>query len=158
VTHEYVIASGGRIVPGREGDTAIAWAADHVLAVGEDDVVRAMSRGDSTFLDLAGCLVTALPGDPRQADALVSGLVLEAEADGDPVALLARTGLLDRDAILGPGSPADLAFWDIPPTEGQEGGRGAVRLVAVLRAGAFVHDDARRGPFRPAARQAAGPR
>jgi hypothetical protein len=155
VTHEYVIASAGRIIPGREGDTAIAWAADRVLAVGADDVVRAISRGDSTFVDLAGCLVTALPGDPRQADTIVSGMVLEADAERDPAALLVRARLLDPEAILEAGAPANLAFWDFRPSEGQAGGHGALRLVAVLRAGAFVHDDARRGPFRPAAGPAA---
>jgi predicted amidohydrolase YtcJ len=65
VTHEYVIAVGGHVrgaTPGTRPATAIAWAADRVLAVGPDDDVRAISRGDSIFLDLAGCVVTAAPG------------------------------------------------------------------------------------------------
>lgn len=85
MTHEYVIAVGGRIqrtADEPEAATAIAWAADRVLAVGPDELVRAISRGDSTFLDLGGCVVTAAPG-----------------ADGDD---------------LEPGSPADLDFWDGP--------------------------------------------
>ena len=85
MTHEYVIAVGGRIhVMGDEPEatTAIAWAADRVLAIGSDELVRAISRGDSTFLGLGGCLVTAAPGgDSRELE---------------------------------PGSPADLDFWDGP--------------------------------------------
>ena len=64
MTHEYVVAVGG-VVPGSlDADgrpaTAIAWAADRILAIGADGPVRAISRGDSTFLDLAGSVVTAL--------------------------------------------------------------------------------------------------
>jgi hypothetical protein len=89
VTHEYVIAIGGRIagahgVDGRVA-TAIAWAADRVLAVGSDDAVRAISRGDSTFLDLGGCAVTA--ADPGER--------------------------------LEPGAPADLQFWRDEPRSGR---------------------------------------
>jgi hypothetical protein len=80
MTHEYVIATGGRILgtdpSAGTTPTAIAWAADHVLAVGSDEAVRAISRGDSTFIDLDGCAVTAL----------------------------------DTSATLEPGSPADLEF------------------------------------------------
>jgi hypothetical protein len=84
MTHEYIIALGGRVhaPPGTQADpepaTAIAWAADHVLAVGTDDVVRGISRGDSIFLDLDGCEVTAA--------GIAAGLEV--------------------------GSPADLDFWD----------------------------------------------
>jgi hypothetical protein len=64
MTHEYVIATGGRILgtdpSGGAAATAIAWAADRVLAVGSDAAVRAISRGDSTFIDLDGCAVRAL--------------------------------------------------------------------------------------------------
>ena len=76
MTHEYTIAVGGRI--GRQGIeragasvTAIAWAADRVLAVGTDEAVRSISRGDSVFIDLGGCVVTALPTDLDQAKAIV---------------------------------------------------------------------------------------
>jgi hypothetical protein len=84
MTHEYIIALGGRVHALRdtaadpEPATAIAWAADHVLAVGSDEVVRGISRGDSIFLDLDGCVVTAA--------AIAAGLE--------------------------PGSSADLDFWD----------------------------------------------
>lgn len=89
MTHEFVIAVGGRIagaagVDGRAA-TAIAWAADRILAVGPDDVVRAISRGDSTFLDLAGCTITAADGPAERLE---------------------------------PGSPADLDVWRGDPGRG----------------------------------------
>lgn len=78
MTHEYVIATGGLVLgtdPAGRTPTAIAWAADRVLAVGSDEEVRAISRGDSTFLDLGGCTVTALaasstlgPGSPADLE------------------------------------------------------------------------------------------
>ncbi len=78
MTHEYTIATGGRVVTpaGQPTATAIAWAADTILATGTDAEVRALSRGDSTFLDLAGAVVTATTpagaplatGDPADLD------------------------------------------------------------------------------------------
>lgn len=63
MTHEYTIATGGTVLASAESGgrraTAIAWAADTVLAVGTDAEMRALSRGDSTFLDLAGATVSA---------------------------------------------------------------------------------------------------
>ena len=69
MTHEYTILTGGRILASDEpagtsaddrAATAIAWAADTVLAVGSDEAVRAVSRGDSRFHDLAGAVVRPL--------------------------------------------------------------------------------------------------
>jgi hypothetical protein len=161
VTHEYVIALHGRVEPvgpdaGDTAATAIAWAADRVLAVGPDEVVRSISRGDSTFLDLRGCLVTALPADPARADALVRE-AMTADPALTPAALLVEAGLLDPDTGLAPGSPADLAFWSTsaetnltvqpgPTTSGSTAQRG-LRLVAVVRGGAFTEGDEHRGPF-----------
>jgi hypothetical protein len=152
VTHEYVIGLGGRIEPhgfgpGDTAPTAIAWADDRVLAVGPDDVVRSMSRGDSTYLDLSGCVVTALPDDPVRADALVREATFEGEPDLDLGALLMATGLLDPDAALEAGSPADLAFWGAGPRTSDPVGRAEVGLVAVVRDGAFTEGDEHRGPF-----------
>lgn len=135
MTHEYVIALNGHIEPDPGGDseeTALAWAAGAILAVGPDDVVRAISRGDSTFLDLGGCLVTPLPDAPSQADSLVR----EKRAGAADIArVLVESGLLSAEASLEPGAPADLAFWD-------ESG-----LVAIVRGGHFSDGDAHRGPF-----------
>jgi hypothetical protein len=160
MTHEYVVAVGGRVEPCPAGSTvavctAIAWAADRVLAVGADDTVRSISRGDSTFLDLGGCIVTPLPGDPARADALVRAATRQAGAGIEVVALLIEAALLPGDAVLEPGSPADLAFWR---SGGEEPTRGAVGLgvpgplglVATVRAGAFSDGDEHRGPFPPA--------
>ena len=135
MTHEYVIALNGHVEPDPGGDseeTALAWAAGAVLAVGPDAVVRAISRGDSHFLDLCGCLVTPLPEAPSQADALIR----EERAQGADVArLLVESGLLSAEASLEPGTPANLAFWD-------ESG-----LVAIVRGGHFLDGDSHRGPF-----------
>jgi len=152
MTHEYVIALGGRVQPGAarptsEPATAIAWAADRVLAIGSDDVVRSISRGDSVFLDLGGCVVTALPRDLARAEALVSEWADESPGS-DLGSLLIDAEMVAPDSILEPGSSADLAFWRIAA-----GGSGALAtaakpdLVAVLRAGHFTEGDDHRGPF-----------
>ncbi len=135
MTHEYVIALNGHIEPdpgGEAEETALAWAADAVLAVGPDEVVRAISRGDSTFIDLCGCLVTPLPDAPSHADSLVR----EEQASGADVArLLVESGRLPAGAAREPGAPAELAFCD------------ETGLVAVVRAGHFIDGDDHRGPF-----------
>ena len=82
-----------------------------MLAVGTDDGLRVDSRGDSTFLDLHGCVVTALPEDLERADALVREATAGSVPEVDVGALLMDAGLLGREATLEPGSPADLAFW-----------------------------------------------
>jgi len=65
MTHEYTLLIGGRVIrgPSRAEATAIAWAADTILAVGTDEEVRAISRGDSHFADLAGRTVVPLAAD-----------------------------------------------------------------------------------------------
>ncbi len=133
MTHEYVIALGGTIlapVPG--GDprpTAIAWAADRILAIGSDEVVRAISRGDSTFLDLDGSTVTAAP----------AGLLLDAST-------MTLTGALQASEPLAVGSPADLAFWRLEPGTPAHG-RESWRIVAIVARGAFTEGDEHTGPF-----------
>jgi predicted amidohydrolase YtcJ len=118
MTHEYVIALGGRIrvsaheVPGEAPASAIAWAADRVLAVGSDDAVTSISRGDSIFLDLGGSVVTTSPADGADE--------------------------------LEPGSLADLDFWDADPSDPA----GRPIIVASVRAGAFTQGDEHCGPFR----------
>ena len=135
MTHEYVIATNGHIEPSTLEDdeaTALCWAKDAIVAVGPDEVVRAISRGDSTFLDLCGCLVTPLPEAPSHADSLVR----EERATGPEVArLLVEAGLLPAEVTLEPGAPADLAFWD------------ETGLVAIVRDGRFSDSGDRNGPF-----------
>jgi hypothetical protein len=156
MTHEYVIGLGGRIDsrtsgPAQTTRTAIGWAADRVLAVGTDDLVRAISRGDSTFLDLHGCVVTALPADLERADALVREATAGIDADLNVGALLLGAGLLGREATLEPGAPADLAFWGAGSASTIHVGAAhepeGLRLVAVVRGGAFTEGDEHRGPF-----------
>jgi predicted amidohydrolase YtcJ len=75
VTHEYTILTGGVVLAtGAAGTvgvadvsdgapaTAIAWAEDTILAIGDDTTVRAISRGDSRFIDLRGAVVVPLDG------------------------------------------------------------------------------------------------
>ena len=78
MTHEYTIATGGRVrLPGATGAspaTAIAWAGGFVIATGTDTEVRSISRGDSTFLDLGG----------RPRDGAGGGIVLIGHASTPP--------------------------------------------------------------------------
>jgi predicted amidohydrolase YtcJ len=65
----YSLLVGGLVMPGRDlpDATAIAWAEDTILAVGSDEELRAISRGDSQVLDLDGAIVIPLGavGQPR---------------------------------------------------------------------------------------------
>ena len=142
MTHEYVIALNGHIEPDLSGDaeeTAVAWATDAVLAVGPDDVVRAISRGDSTFLDLGGCVVTPLPEDLADA---ASAVRERARRPADIGRVLVETGLLGPGVVLEPGAPADFAFWALR-------GSRAPKLAAIVRDGHFTEGDEHRGPFPP---------
>lgn len=165
MTHEYVIALGGAILgasrAGREAShaaghktrredapapSAIGWAADRVLAVGSDEIVRAISRGDSTFLDISGRAVTPLPADTAGAERLLRAAVTA----GSPfraTEVLQRAGLLDPASVLEPGSPADLAFWSLDPETTAAAAAESLRIVAVVRAGAFTEGDEHCGPF-----------
>jgi adenosylcobyric acid synthase len=64
VTHEYTLLVDGTVLPG--GDTppadAIAWTHDTILALGSTEAIDAISRGDSSRLDLHGAFV--VPLDP----------------------------------------------------------------------------------------------
>jgi len=62
VTHRYTLLIRGTVISGRDEPdvSAIAWAADTVIALGSDDDVRGTSRGDSHVIDLRGASVVAL--------------------------------------------------------------------------------------------------
>jgi len=151
MTHEYTVALGGSVaslVPGPRDaeDTAIAWAAGRVLAVGPDDDVRSISRGDSAFLDLGGCMVTPISVDLERAEAIV---LEQPMGDPDVGSRLVAAGLLDPDASLEPGSPANLAFWATASRPPERSPWRRLGLIAILRDGIFDRGDERRGPFPP---------
>jgi hypothetical protein len=91
VSHEYTLLLGGTVVRGggRPDASAIAWAADTILAIGSDEEVRAISRGDSRMIDLAGATVipvaeTAAPSWPTEAALDVGGKANLAVLRDDP--------------------------------------------------------------------------
>ena len=108
MTHEYVIALHG-VVRGAPDSTpaptAIAWAADRILAVGADATVRALSRGDSTFLDLDGCAVGPLdPGQTLEPGAPADLAFWRAGADdtAPPIATVRAGAFTEGDEHTGP--------------------------------------------------------
>jgi hypothetical protein len=109
VTHEYTLLVGGIVIPGGAAPDAeaIAWAADTILALGPEAVVRAISRGDSHVVDLEGAFVVGL-GEPLE----VGGPADLAVHDRDPrrpsgsrVRALFRGGRLVEGSL--PGLAAD---------------------------------------------------
>jgi predicted amidohydrolase YtcJ len=91
VTHHYTLLVGGTVISGRDEPdaSAIAWAEDTVLALGGDDEVRAISRGDSRVVDLEGASVIPLgagsdAGWPVAATLEVGGGADLAVLSGDP--------------------------------------------------------------------------
>lgn len=106
MTHEYVIATGGRIIGADPSvattATAIAWAADRVLAVGSDEAVRAISRGDSTFIDLDGCAVSALDGSATLEPGSPADLEFRRPGSSDVVATVRAGAFTAGDEHRGP--------------------------------------------------------
>jgi len=101
VTHEYVILTGGRILTGdgRPDCTAIAWAHDTILAVGADDDVWAISRGDSRLVQLDGARVEAL-NPPATLEAGARANLRVIGADGSALAII-RDGRLSQGSLAG---------------------------------------------------------
>jgi predicted amidohydrolase YtcJ len=130
VTHEYTILFGGTVVTGGNGEpdaTAVGWAEDTVLAIGTDAEVRAMSRGDSTFVDLRGAFVVARTAEVETADG---------PGDGAGDAWQTAAGLEV-------GSRADLVVLDGDPRQSSADrpdapGTQRVRVLAIIRAGRLV--------------------
>ncbi len=151
MTHEYVIATGGIVLgapqTGGRIPTAVGWAADRILAVGSDAVVTAISRGDSTFIDVEGCAIGPAPNDPAAAERLIRSLVKAGRPFGT-IEALGGAGLLETVEPLEAGAPADLAFWDAVPETSPRASGSTLRIVAVVRRGAFTEGDEHLGPFR----------
>jgi hypothetical protein len=82
MTHEYTLLVGGVVRPGggRAEATALAYAHDTVLAVGSDDEVRAISRGDSHVVNLAGRVVIPGGGVVLEPGARASFRIVDATA------------------------------------------------------------------------------
>ncbi|MEO7333384.1 MAG: hypothetical protein ABIZ71_05530 [Gemmatimonadales bacterium] len=116
MTHEYTLLVGGVVIRGGDEPdaTAIAWAADTVLAIGSDAEVRAISRGDSHFSELLGATVIPLGGG------------------GEP--------RWPTDATLEVGGPADLAVLRVDPRAagGPGSGDGPLETLALIRGGRVV--------------------
>lgn len=132
MTHEYTVLFGGTVMAGGGGShaTAIAWAGDTVIAIGNDADVRAISRGDSHFFDLAGAWVLPF-GDVPDAS-WPTNATWQANLE------------LPSDTVLDVGGRADLVV--VEPSAGNElgtievAGLGDRRqtLIAVVRRGQVV--------------------
>jgi predicted amidohydrolase YtcJ len=107
VTHRYTLLVGGTVISGRDepDSSAIAWAVDTVIALGSDDDVRRMSRGDSHVIDLRGASVVALGEGPdvlwpAEARLEVGGRADLAVLESDPRRLDSSAGPLSVLALV----------------------------------------------------------
>ena len=114
MTHRYTLLVGGTVISGRDEPdvSAIAWAADTVIALGSDDDVRGISRGDSHVIDLRGASVVAL-------------------GEGPDV-------LWPPDATLEVGGHADLAVLESDPRRMDAPAGQRMSALAVVRGGSVV--------------------
>lgn len=107
MTHRYTLLVGGTVISGRDepDSSAIAWAVDTVIALGSDDDVRRMSRGDSHVIDLRGASVVALGEGPdvlwpAEARLEVGGRADLAVLESDPRRLDSSAGPLSVLALV----------------------------------------------------------
>jgi predicted amidohydrolase YtcJ len=114
VTHRYTLLIRGTVISGRDEPdvSAIAWAADTVIALGSDDDVRGTSRGDSHVIDLGGASVVALGEGPNV--------------------------LWPPDATLEIGGPADLAVLESDPRRIDVPAGQRLSALALVRGGRVV--------------------
>ncbi len=93
MTHKYTLLVDAVVLPGGGAPdaTAIAWAEDTVIAIGNSEDVAAISRGDSHVFTLAGATVV-----PRAGGVLEVGGPADLEVvEGDP-----RTAALGGARVL----------------------------------------------------------
>ncbi len=91
MTHQYTLLLGATILPGLDARpaSAIAWAEGTVLAIGSDDEVLSISRGDSTIVRTRRAWIVPLGAEPEptwppDATLDVGGSADLAVLDGDP--------------------------------------------------------------------------
>lgn len=91
MTHAYTLLVHATVITGRDEPdaSAIAWAGDTVIAIGDDDAVRGISRGDSRLVDLDGLTVVPVGHGPvadwpTDATLEVGGVADLAILDRDP--------------------------------------------------------------------------
>ncbi len=114
MTHEYTLLTRGTIIVGRDEPdvSAIAWAADTVIALGSDDDVRGISRGDSHVIDLGGASVVGLSEGPNVP--------------------------WPPDSTLEVGGPADLAVLESDPRLADPQAQHRLPALALVRGGRVV--------------------
>lgn len=97
MTHEYTLLVGGTILTGRGQPPvrSMAWAAGTVIALGTEDEIRGISRGDSAVLELHGAFVAPLDPNgafdwPPRVDLEIGGSADVAILNEDPRTARAR--------------------------------------------------------------------
>lgn len=110
MTHLYTVLVGGTVIPGGgEPDvSAICWAGDTIVAIGSDDDVWSISRGDSHRIDLEGRFVVPL-GDVLEVGGPADLVVLNEDpraagapsGSGPPAVAVVRRGRVLEGALLG---------------------------------------------------------
>jgi hypothetical protein len=83
MTHRYTLLVGGTIISGRDEPdaSAIAWAEDTVIALGTDEAIGGISRGDSHVINLEGATVVPLGSGPDACWPVDAKLEVGARAD-----------------------------------------------------------------------------
>ena len=114
MTHEYTLLVGGTVLPGLRAApvSAVAWAEGTILALGDEDTVRGISRGDSHVIALDGAFVVPIGRDERVTW---------------PPAVTLEVG-----------GPATLAILDADPRPEATFADGAREVVAMVRDGRLV--------------------
>jgi hypothetical protein len=109
VTHEYTILTGGIVLTAVDGcaaPSAVAWALDTILAVGSDEAVLAISRGDSRVADLHGAVALPGPGLRTLEPGDQADLTIRDPRTGNVLAEV-RAGLVVSGEIAGLGAPIE---------------------------------------------------
>ncbi len=153
MTHEYTILYDAVVLTGDEAcprATALAWAADTLLAVDDTATVRAISRGDSRFIALPGRLITPVPDRPDTVERSLREAVGMADTTGVEAILASLRRLAPTDPVrcLQIGELADLAIWSADPAALAPREAASLRIEAIVLGGRFTRGDPIHGPYR----------